>query len=56
MCIRDRIELKFRDVAPILRAALVGSSKTPSVFDMMIVLGRVETIERLIEFEDTFKN
>ena len=52
----EQIELKFRDVAPILRAALVGSSKTPSVFDMMIVLGRVETIERLIEFEDTFKN
>jgi len=52
----EQIELKFRDVAPILRAALVGSSKTPSVFDMMIVLGRVETIERLIEFEDTLKN
>lgn len=52
----EQIELKFRDVAPILRAALAGSSKTPSVFDMMIVLGRVETIERLIEFEDTYKN
>jgi len=52
----EQIELKFRDVAPILRAALAGSSKTPSVFDMMIVLGRTETIERLIEFEDTYKN
>jgi hypothetical protein len=30
---------------------LAGSSKTPSVFDMMTVLGREETIERLIEFE-----
>jgi len=52
----EQIELKFRDVAPILRAALAGSSKTPSVFDMMIVLGKTETIERLIEFEDTYKN
>ena len=52
----EQIELNFRDVAPILRAALAGSSKTPSVFDMMMVLGRVETTERLIEFEDTYKN
>ena len=47
----EQVELKFRTVAPILRAALAGSSKTPSVFDMMTVLGREETIERLIEFE-----
>ena len=49
--VSEQLELKFRSVAPVLRAALAGSSKTPSVFDMMTVLGREETIERLIEFE-----
>ena len=49
--VSEQLELKFRSVAPVLRAALAGSSKTPSVFDMMTVLGRDETIERLIEFE-----
>ena len=52
----EQVELKFRTVAPILRAALAGSSKTPSVFDMMTVLGREETIERLIEFEVKYNN
>ena len=47
----EQLELKLRTVAPIFRAALAGSSKTPSVFDMMIVLGKEETISRLIEFE-----
>ena len=49
--VSEQLELKFRSVAPVLRAALAGSSNTPSVFDMMTVLGREETIERLIEFE-----
>ena len=52
----EHVELKFRTVAPILRAALAGSSKIPSVFDMMTVLGREETIERLIEFEVKYNN
>ena len=52
----EQVELKFRTVAPILRAALAGNSKTPSVFDMMTVLGREETIERLIEFEVNYNN
>ena len=30
-----------------LRAALAGRSVTPSVFDMMLVIGREETIARL---------
>jgi glutamyl-tRNA synthetase len=34
-------------LAPALRAALAGRSTTPSVFDMMIVLGRDETCARL---------
>ena len=34
-------------IAAPLRAALAGRSVSPSVFDMMLVLGREETIARL---------
>ncbi|MBC7154639.1 MAG: glutamate--tRNA ligase [Rhodobacteraceae bacterium] len=36
-------------IAQPLRAALAGSSVTPSVFDMMLVLGRAESIARINE-------
>ncbi|MEM9319125.1 MAG: glutamate--tRNA ligase [Pseudomonadota bacterium] len=39
--------LKFGDLAKPLRAALAGRSATPSVYDMMLVLGREESIARL---------
>ncbi len=41
--------LSFGKLAAPLRAALAGRSATPSVFDMMLVLGRDETIARLEE-------
>ncbi len=34
-------------IAPPLRAALAGRTTTPSVFDMMLVIGREETLARL---------
>ncbi len=34
-------------IAQPLRAALAGRTATPSVFDMMLVLGRDETLARL---------
>jgi glutamyl-tRNA synthetase len=37
----------FGKLAAPLRAALAGRSVTPSVFDMMLVIGRDETIARL---------
>ena len=40
-------EMKFGKPAGPLRAALAGRAATPSVFDMMLVLGRDETIARL---------
>ncbi len=40
-------EMKFGKLAGPMRAALAGRSATPSVFDMMLVLGRDETIARL---------
>ncbi|MDJ0821438.1 MAG: glutamate--tRNA ligase [Paracoccaceae bacterium] len=38
---------KFGKLAGPLRAALAGRSVTPSVYDMMLVLGREETLARL---------
>ncbi|MEY8831151.1 glutamate--tRNA ligase [Sedimentitalea sp. XS_ASV28] len=38
---------KFGKLAGPLRAALAGRAVTPSVFDMMLVLGREETLNRL---------
>ncbi|MCH2164309.1 MAG: glutamate--tRNA ligase [Marinovum sp.] len=40
---------KFGKLAGPLRAALAGRAVTPSVFDMMLVLGREETLARLAE-------
>ena len=41
--------VKFGKIAGPLRAALAGRTTTPSVFDMMLVLGREETIARLTD-------
>lgn len=42
-------DTKFGKLAGPLRAALAGRAVTPSVFDMMLVLGRDETLARLNE-------
>ncbi|MFX0544189.1 glutamate--tRNA ligase [Roseovarius sp. S1116L3] len=39
--------IKFGKMAGPLRAALAGRSATPSVYDMMLVLGQAETLARL---------
>lgn len=41
--------IKFGKLAGPIRAALAGRTATPSVFDMMLVLGREETIARLTD-------
>ncbi len=41
--------LKFGKLAGPLRAALSGRTVSPSVFDMMLVIGREETLARLTE-------
>ncbi|EKE43681.1 glutamyl-tRNA synthetase [Oceaniovalibus guishaninsula JLT2003] len=43
----EKRDLGLGQIAAPLRAALVGRMATPSVFDMMIVLGRDETLARL---------
>ncbi|WP_135504927.1 glutamate--tRNA ligase [Roseovarius aestuariivivens] len=40
-------DMKFGKLAGPMRAALAGRSATPSVFDMMLVLGREESLARL---------
>ncbi|WP_113913270.1 glutamate--tRNA ligase [Roseovarius dicentrarchi] len=45
----DRKGTKFGKMAGPLRAALAGRSATPSVFDMMLVLGQTETLNRLAD-------
>ncbi|WP_299353234.1 glutamate--tRNA ligase [uncultured Shimia sp.] len=42
-------EIKFGKMAGPMRAALAGRAVTPSVFDMMLVLGRDETVARLMD-------
>lgn len=43
----EQHDVKFGKLAAPLRAALAGRAATPSVFDMMVVLGRDETLARL---------
>jgi glutamyl-tRNA synthetase len=40
-------ELKLGKLAGPLRAALSGRAASPSVFDMMMVIGRDETLARI---------
>ncbi|WP_264213663.1 glutamate--tRNA ligase [Leisingera thetidis] len=42
-------DTKFGKLAGPLRAALAGRAVTPSVFDMMLILGREETLARLAD-------
>jgi glutamyl-tRNA synthetase len=49
MSFAERHDMKFGKLAGPLRAALAGRSATPSVFDMMLVLGQDETIARLTD-------
>jgi glutamyl-tRNA synthetase len=39
----------FGKLAAPLRAAIAGKSVTPSVYDMMLVIGRDETVARLAD-------
>jgi len=47
--VAERHDLKLGKLAPALRAALAGRPVSPSVFDMMLVIGREETLARLTE-------
>ncbi len=41
--------MKFGELASVLRAALSGQTVTPSIFDMMLVIGREESCSRILD-------
>ena len=47
--IKNNIE--FKDIAKLIRIAIVGSTNSPGIYDMMIVLGKSEVIRRFINLE-----
>ena len=47
--VAERRGIKLGKLAAPIRAALAGRTVTPSVFDMMLVLGREETVARLTD-------
>ena len=49
--VAESFGVKFGQLASPIRSALSGQTKTPSVFDMMLILGRDETIARLADVE-----
>ncbi len=50
----EKFELKFGDVLPILRIGTSGTTKGPSVFDIMALLGKEEVHQRLTQAFDLF--
>ncbi len=54
--VAESLGVNFGKLAGPLRAALAGRAVTPSVFDMMLVLGREETIARLIDAAEKCKD
>jgi len=49
-------QIKPGDLLPVLRIALTGALKGPGVFDMMELLGKSATVQRLEQALDHFKN
>lgn len=50
--VMETLEIGFGKVAGPLRAALAGRAATPSVLDMMLVLGREESLARISDFAE----
>ena len=42
---------EFKDMAKLIRIAIVGTSNSPGIYDMMIVLGKTEVIRRFTSLE-----
>ena len=39
-------KIEFKDVAKLIRIAIVGTTNSPGIYDMMLVLGKLEVIRR----------
>ena len=46
----EKLDLKLGKVAQPLRAVLTGSNSSPGIFDVMIVLGKEQTLKRIRHF------
>lgn len=49
--IAEKFELKLGKVAQPLRAVLTGSNSSPGIFEVMIVLGKTQTLKRIRHFD-----
>ncbi len=49
--IAEKLDLKLGKVAQPLRAVLTGSNSSPGIFDVMIVLGKSQTLKRIRKFD-----
>ena len=43
--------MDFKDVAKLIRIAIVGTTNSPGIYDMMLVLGKLEVIRRFTILE-----
>ncbi len=53
-CVRataEKLDLKLGKVAQPLRAVLTGSNSSPGIFEVMIVLGKEQTLKRIRHFD-----
>ena len=44
-------KIDFKDVAKLIRIAIVGTTNSPGIYDMMLVLGKLEIIRRFTILE-----
>ena len=44
-------KIEFKDVAKLIRIAIVGTTNSPGIYDMMLVLGKLEIIRRFTILE-----
>jgi glutamyl-tRNA synthetase len=49
--IAEKFDLKLGKVAQPLRAVLTGSNSSPGIFEVMIVLGKTQTLKRIRHFD-----
>lgn len=49
--IAEKLDMKLGKVAQPLRAVLTGSNSSPGIFDVMIVLGKSQTLKRIRKFD-----
>ena len=48
----NQLDLKFKDVGPIIRFALTSKLKAPSIDELCFVLGKQKTLDRIKSFTE----